>query len=146
MSEYSIEQAIRDAEAVRAALGYEKINLVGEAGGSRTAIAYASRYPDHVRAAYLPGVVPPRLSGRKPVLAPAMMTAGRFDPASPPGTMEEAMKIFPNSIGFVVAATDRSGPDSCLASIATQFLDAADLAPLDISCAARPNGRIEVRG
>lgn len=55
---YTTSVAIRDLDAVRAALGYERVNLYGISYGSRVAQAYARRYPDRTRTVVLDGVVP----------------------------------------------------------------------------------------
>jgi len=53
---------VRDLDAVRAALGYAKINLIGGSYGTRVAQHYARRYPEHTRAIVLDAVVPPTLA------------------------------------------------------------------------------------
>lgn len=55
---YATSTAVRDLEAVRVALGYERLSLVGVAYGGRLALAYARRYPDRVRVLVLAGAVP----------------------------------------------------------------------------------------
>lgn len=55
---YTTSIAVRDLDAVREALGYERLNLYGISYGSRVAQAYARRYPERVRAVILDGVVP----------------------------------------------------------------------------------------
>ncbi len=55
---YTTAQAVEDLEAVRAALGYGKINLYGVSYGSRAALVYLRSHPDRVRSAALQGVVP----------------------------------------------------------------------------------------
>lgn len=55
---YTTAQAVADLEAVRAALGVDKINLVGVSYGTRVAQQYAARHPEHVRSLVLDGVVP----------------------------------------------------------------------------------------
>jgi pimeloyl-ACP methyl ester carboxylesterase len=59
---YTTTDAVRDLEAVRAALGVDKINLVGGSYGTRLAQEYLRRHPQHVRAVILDGVVPPQLA------------------------------------------------------------------------------------
>jgi pimeloyl-ACP methyl ester carboxylesterase len=46
-----------DLDQVRAALGYEQINLYGVSYGTRAALTYLDQYPQHVRAVILDGVV-----------------------------------------------------------------------------------------
>lgn len=55
---YTTSQAIADLDAVRAALGVEKINLVGGSYGTRVAQQYATRYRQHTRSVVLDGVAP----------------------------------------------------------------------------------------
>jgi pimeloyl-ACP methyl ester carboxylesterase len=56
---YTTAIAMDDLDRVRAALGYEQINLYGVSYGTRAALAYLRQYPDRVRAVILDGVVPP---------------------------------------------------------------------------------------
>lgn len=55
---YTTTQAIADIDSVRAALGVDKINLVGGSYGTRVAQQYAARYPQHTRAVVIDGVAP----------------------------------------------------------------------------------------
>lgn len=55
---YGTSDAILDLDRVRAALGYERINLYGGSYGTRVALAYARAYPTRLRAMILDGVVP----------------------------------------------------------------------------------------
>lgn len=56
---YTTSVAVRDLDAVRAALGHARINLYGVSYGTRVAQHYARRYPQHARTLVLDGVVPP---------------------------------------------------------------------------------------
>ena len=47
--EYSIERDVRDIEALREAMQYDKINLLGHSYGSIVVQLYAIRYPQHVK-------------------------------------------------------------------------------------------------
>lgn len=58
---YTTSVAVRDLDAVRAALGYERIDLYGVSYGTRVVQHYARRYARHTRAVVLDGVVPPDL-------------------------------------------------------------------------------------
>jgi pimeloyl-ACP methyl ester carboxylesterase len=62
VADYTTSIAVRDLEAVRAALGYQTINLYGGSYGTRVAQHYLRRYPEHVRAVILDGVVPPQMT------------------------------------------------------------------------------------
>jgi len=56
---YTTDIAIDDMDEVRAALGYERMNLFGASYGTRAALTYLKRYPKRVRTAALQGVSPP---------------------------------------------------------------------------------------
>jgi pimeloyl-ACP methyl ester carboxylesterase len=56
---YTSEESVQDIEAIRAALGYEKLVLYGTSYGTKVALEYAERYPEHVEAMVLDSVVPP---------------------------------------------------------------------------------------
>jgi pimeloyl-ACP methyl ester carboxylesterase len=56
---YTTDVAMEDLDEVRAALGYDKINLYGGSYGSTAAMVYLRRFPQHVRTATLLGVAPP---------------------------------------------------------------------------------------
>lgn len=58
---YGTEDAAQDLDAVRAAIGAEKINLVGVSYGTRMGQIYAKRYPQQVRSIVLDSVVPNEL-------------------------------------------------------------------------------------
>lgn len=55
---YTTALAMDDLDEVRAALGYEQINLYGVSYGTRAALTYLRQYPQHVRAVILDGIVP----------------------------------------------------------------------------------------
>lgn len=55
---YTTSVAVRDLDDVRAALGYDKVNLYGISYGTRVAQHYMRRYPGRVRTAILDGAVP----------------------------------------------------------------------------------------
>lgn len=55
---YTTNYAVADLDAVRIALGYEKINLWGGSYGSRVVLEYLRRYPMHTRASVVDGVAP----------------------------------------------------------------------------------------
>lgn len=61
---YSTDDAVYDVDAVRAALGYQKINVVGASYGSRAALTYLRRFPDRVGTLTLVSVSPPNHSIR----------------------------------------------------------------------------------
>ena len=55
---YTTTIAMDDIDDARAALGYDRINLFGGSYGTRAALTYMKRHPQHVRAAILQGVSP----------------------------------------------------------------------------------------
>jgi pimeloyl-ACP methyl ester carboxylesterase len=55
---YTTTIAMDDMDDVRAALGYEKLNLFGASYGTRAALTYLKRHPQHVRTATLQGIAP----------------------------------------------------------------------------------------
>ena len=59
---YTTSVAVRDLDKVRAALGYERINLYGGSYGTRVAEHYLRRFPEHTRTLILDGVVAPELA------------------------------------------------------------------------------------
>jgi len=52
--------AVRDLDAVRQALGFEQWNLYGVSYGTRVALHYLKRFPEHTRSIILDAVVPPQ--------------------------------------------------------------------------------------
>ncbi|WP_369935846.1 alpha/beta hydrolase [Xanthomonas tesorieronis] len=55
---YTTTQAVADLDTVRAALGTDKINLIGGSYGTRVAQQYAARYAAHTRSVVIDGVAP----------------------------------------------------------------------------------------
>lgn len=56
---YATHQAVEDVEALRKALGYPQVNVMGQSYGSRAALVYLRQYPDAVRSLVLSAVAPP---------------------------------------------------------------------------------------
>ncbi|HWX24769.1 MAG TPA: alpha/beta hydrolase, partial [Vicinamibacteria bacterium] len=59
LTHYTTSAAMADLDEVRAALGYSTIDLVGGSYGTRAALVYLREHGEHVRTAFLQGVVPP---------------------------------------------------------------------------------------
>lgn len=59
LRKYTTADAARDLDAVRQALGYERLNLIGTSYGSRMAWTYAAMFPAHARTLVLIGPVHP---------------------------------------------------------------------------------------
>ena len=56
---YSLPQRVDDLEAARKALGYDRIDLVSESAGTRTAMIYSWRYPKSIHRSVMIGANPP---------------------------------------------------------------------------------------
>jgi pimeloyl-ACP methyl ester carboxylesterase len=56
---YATAAAVRDLDEVRRALRYERIDLYGASYGTRVAMSYMRRYPQHLDAVILDGVTDP---------------------------------------------------------------------------------------
>ncbi len=56
---FTTSVAVRDLEAVREALGYDRLHVYGASYGTRVAQHYARRYPERTASLILDGVVPP---------------------------------------------------------------------------------------
>jgi pimeloyl-ACP methyl ester carboxylesterase len=65
---YTTPIAMDDLDEVRAALGYNKIDLVGLSYGSIASQVYMRQHPEHVRSAFLVGVATPNI--KQPLLFP----------------------------------------------------------------------------
>ena len=63
LKRYTTAVLVDDLDAVRAALGYPRINLYGTSYGSRAALSYLRRHGDHVRSVVLKAVAPPTMRG-----------------------------------------------------------------------------------
>ncbi|HEU0051996.1 MAG TPA: alpha/beta fold hydrolase, partial [Longimicrobium sp.] len=58
LARYTNADAADDLEELRAALGYERLDLYGVSYGTRTALVYLRRHPERVRAVLMHGSVP----------------------------------------------------------------------------------------
>lgn len=58
LSQYNSENAIRDFEAVRQALGYQQVNLYGGSYGTRAGLVYMRMFPQSLRSVVLDSVGP----------------------------------------------------------------------------------------
>jgi pimeloyl-ACP methyl ester carboxylesterase len=76
---YTTQESVADIEAIREAAGYEKLVLFGVSYGTKVALQYAERYPQHLEALVLDSVVPS--SGSEPFGVPSFQAI--------PGALEE---------------------------------------------------------
>jgi pimeloyl-ACP methyl ester carboxylesterase len=59
LAAYGLPQQVEDLEAVRKALGYDRIDLLSESVGTRTAMIYAWRHPESIYRSVMISVNPP---------------------------------------------------------------------------------------
>ena len=59
LRQYTTANGVDDLNEVRAALGYDRLNLFGGSYGTRAALVFIRRHPKSVRTAVLQGVAPP---------------------------------------------------------------------------------------
>jgi pimeloyl-ACP methyl ester carboxylesterase len=57
--QYGLAQQVDDMEVAREALGYDRIDLLSESAGTRTAMIYGWRHPDSIHRSVMFGVNPP---------------------------------------------------------------------------------------
>ncbi|MGE5337737.1 MAG: alpha/beta fold hydrolase [Gemmatimonadota bacterium] len=109
LRQYATWIAVRDIDAVRAALGYDRINLWGGSYGTRMALEYLRQFPRHVRSVVLDGVAPPdmRLPTSLSIDADAMLSRlterCETDPAC-----RAKYPDFSARLGQLLASTDRA--------------------------------------
>lgn len=114
---YTTPIAMADTDAVRDALGADRINLIGISYGTRAALEYLRAYPTHVRRAMIDGVAPPDmvLPDSDDVDADAAMSALLRDCAAEPAcakahpalarTWQALLDSLPKPIDFVGPVT-----------------------------------------
>jgi pimeloyl-ACP methyl ester carboxylesterase len=59
---FTTSVAVRDLNTIRKRLGYEALTIYGVSYGTRVALHYARRFPEHTRALVIDGVVPPNIA------------------------------------------------------------------------------------
>ncbi|MGA7931274.1 MAG: alpha/beta fold hydrolase [Candidatus Sulfotelmatobacter sp.] len=64
----TLTDQINDLDALRAHLGYDKIDLLGHSWGGFLAIAYAARHPEHIERLIILDSIGPRLRDTHPLL------------------------------------------------------------------------------
>ena len=60
---YTTSVLMDDLDEVRAALGYDQINIYGTSYGTRAALVYVRRHREHVRSIVLKAIAPPAMRG-----------------------------------------------------------------------------------
>jgi pimeloyl-ACP methyl ester carboxylesterase len=59
LADYTLTQQVEDLEAARVALGYDRVDLISESAGTRTAMIYSWRHPRSIHRSIMIGVNPP---------------------------------------------------------------------------------------
>ena len=59
LASYGLAQQVDDLESARVAFGYDRINLLSESAGTRTAMIYGWRYPESIHRSVMVAVNPP---------------------------------------------------------------------------------------
>jgi pimeloyl-ACP methyl ester carboxylesterase len=104
---HTTRNVVEDLDAVRAALGYEQINLVGGSYGTRLALEYARHHGERVRTLVLDGVAPPQMALPESFAVDAQAA---FDALVADCEAEPACaKAFPNVAGDLDRALERLG-------------------------------------
>ncbi|NNF06325.1 MAG: alpha/beta fold hydrolase [Candidatus Eisenbacteria bacterium] len=116
---YTTDDAVKDLEEIRQVFGYDQISLTGGSYGTRVALHYLRKYPEHVFAAVLDGVAPPSNSSVAPfakafeATLAAVFDACREDPdcrsliPDPEATWAEALSQF--SLGTLTTEATHPG-------------------------------------
>src|SRR5882724_11355363 len=99
---YSTAEHAEDLDAVRQALGFDKIALYGVSYGTKLALAYALAHPDHVERLLLDSVLPPEL--------PDPFSAGVLS------TLPATLSAFCSDGGCRAATSDFAGDVTALAN------------------------------
>lgn len=121
-TQYTTAAAARDLDAVRAAMGYEQLNLLGVSYGTRLALAYLQLFPERVRSLVLDGVVPPDLA-----IGAAMARDGQraLDMALAACAADAACATaFPDPRGDLDALLERLGAEPPLVQLDDPFTGA----------------------
>lgn len=104
---YTTPAAMDDLDAVRAALGYETINLYGGSYGTRAGLVYMRRHPERVRAAVLDGLAPVSMALPSTVNADAHRALDRlFADCAADAGCREAFPDLPQTFARVIAALE----------------------------------------
>jgi pimeloyl-ACP methyl ester carboxylesterase len=102
---YTTSVAVDDFDDVRAALGYDRINLLGGSYGSTVALDYLRRHPERVRSAVLRGVAPPEAKNPLPFARGIDASLERLFAACAADRM--CRDSFPNSRSELTAVAER---------------------------------------
>lgn len=90
---FNLRETVEDIDAIRRALGVDKVSLVGISTGSEIGLEYVRRHGDHVAHAVLAGVQGPHQTVDLPSDQEAVLRelSARLDTASPAGAAKPAL-------------------------------------------------------
>ena len=107
---YTTPIAMDDLDEVRAALGYERINLFGASYGTRAGLVYLRRHAKHVRSAVFKGVAPTNMKNPLPFARAAQRgLEALFDACERDGQCQRAYPRFRQDWDAALARFER-GP------------------------------------
>jgi pimeloyl-ACP methyl ester carboxylesterase len=108
LTQYTTPIAVDDLDDVRAALGYDKINLHGGSYGTRAALVYMRQHPTHVRSAILEGVAPTDYKLPLPVARATQHALDRvIDDCAEDGVCHKAYPDVRADLNLVLSALDK---------------------------------------
>ena len=107
-SHYTTSDSIDDLEAVRAALGIDRITLLGVSYGTKVALAYALRHPTHVERLVLDSVVD--APGQDPFDRDSFAAMGRILRDVCRGECAGVTRDLPGDVAALVRRMPVSGP------------------------------------
>jgi pimeloyl-ACP methyl ester carboxylesterase len=143
---YTSAVAMDDLDAVRAALGYERIDLYGVSYGAtfptpaadlRAVLVRLARTPLRIGNATI-GIVPPGSEARVRSDVPTLLFTGLEDPQDPPSHVAGVTEAMPNArVVLVRGAGHPAFPAGCTPQLAERLLHTGTTAGIDVSCALR---------
>lgn len=163
LTQYTTPTAMDDLDDVRAALGYDTINVWGGSYGTRAALVYLRQHGDHVRSTVLWGVAPPGApfmatfgpdaQAALDALAADCQADAKCNELLPDGatTVDRIIARLKEAPAPVTVTDPRSGEEATVELSADMFIgglrfalyDASWSAPLPAMLAAADQGRYE---
>ena len=130
--------AVRDLEAVRAALDYPQLNLYGISYGTRVAQHYARVFPERTRSVVLDGVVPPQIPLGPEIAIEAQRALDRvFERCESDPSCGARFPALREDFAAVTARLDEGDIIVELQNPATGRLESVDFGRADLSATVR---------
>lgn len=126
---YELADYVQDLEAVRRAVGVDRVHLLGHSWGGTVAIRYATRYPEKVRSLILVGSGSPTWSGcmaggaRYMQRVQALQRSGVLPDPAPP---EAAFMAYFSDPSFPLKHPDENAAQTVFSGTANQLTWAAN--------------------